>query len=80
MPHRDGLHAGECRLCRGVGRAQQPVDPRTRCSLRHREDSADAPQPPVEPKLTDCRMPVQALGRKLPGRREDRERDRQVER
>ena len=73
------LDAGERRLGRRLGRAEQPLEPDPPRALRDGEHAADAAQPPVERELPDRRVPLELLARHLLRRGEHGERDRQVE-
>jgi hypothetical protein len=79
MSHRHRLHAGERRLGRRVGRAEEPLEAHPARPLRHREDAADPPQAPVERELPDGRVLLERSARHLAGRRQDGEGDREVE-
>ena len=77
--HRDRLDPGECHLGTRLGGADQPVEPRAARPLGCDESADDRPKPPVESELAERRVPRQCARRKLPLRREHRERDRHVE-
>ena len=79
MPHGHRLDAGERRLGRRLRRADDVRQPGSPGSLRDGERPRDRPDPPVERELADRRVLGEPLGRELPRRAEDRERDRQVE-
>ena len=76
---RDGLDAGERRLRRRAGGAEQPLEPALARSFRGREHAADRPHAPVERELADGSVPCEPLARNLMRRSEHREGDRQVE-
>jgi len=77
--HADRVDAGERRLARRVGRAQEPREPRARCTLRGRNRPTDATDPPVEPELADARVLFEAGRWDQPGGCEHGERYRDVE-
>ena len=74
----DGPHAGEGRLRRRLGRADEALDAEPARAFRDREHAANAAQPAVERKLADRCVPAQLRLRDLPRRGEHGERDRQV--
>ena len=79
MPDRHRGDAGESRLARRVGRTEETLGTEPPCALGDGEDAADAPQPPVERELADRGGALERAARELLRRREQRERDRQVE-
>ena len=79
VPDRDRGDARERRLARGVGRTQETLGAEPPRALGDREDAADPPQPAVERELADRSGALERAARELLRRREQRERDRQVE-
>src|SRR5581483_1842767 len=79
VTNRDGRDARERSLLRRLGRAEQTRDARPAGSLRDGEDAANPAEAPVECELADCSRPLERAARNLSRRRENRERDRQVE-
>ena len=76
---RHRLDAGERRLGRRLRSANDAAKARPPRALGDGERPRDRPDPPVERELADRRVVGEALGRKLAGRGEHRERDGQVE-
>src|SRR5207247_8234173 len=79
VSHGYGLDPGELGLGRALRRAQQFLEAATTSALGSSEHASDRTQPAVEPELSDRGVPGQALRRHLPGGREYRECDREVE-
>ncbi len=79
VTHAHGLHAGKGRLRARLVRADEPFEPGAAGALRHAEHAADASQAAVERKLAARRVLVEPLARYLSRRREQGQRDRQVE-
>ncbi len=79
VAQRHGVDPGELGLGRRLGRAEQSREPGPAGALGRREHAADRTHTPVERELTERRMAGERSGGDLPRRRQDRERDRQVE-
>ena len=73
---RDRLDARERRLRRRLGGADEAAEARPARALGDGERPGDRPDAPVERELADRGVLGEPLGRKLPRRREHRERDR----
>jgi ADP-ribose pyrophosphatase len=79
MTQRHRIDAGERRLRRRLGRAQDSVEAGFARRLGRDEHAVDGTQPAVERQLADGRESLEAVARKLVRGSEDRQRDRQVE-
>ncbi len=79
VAHRHCLDAAQLRLAGRLGGAQNPLEPGTPRALGDGERAAHGPDPAVEGQLADRRVLGEPLDRKLPGRRQHRQRDREVE-
>ena len=79
VAHRHRLDAAQLRLAGRLGRAQDPLEPGTPRALGDGERAAHRPDPAVERQLADGRVLREPLDRKLPRRRQHRQRDREVE-
>ena len=80
MPHGNRLDPCECRLRRRTRGTKDPRQPGETRGLRQRERAPDGPQPPVERELAHGRVIFEPFAGNLTRGREDRQRDRQVER
>ena len=79
MANGDGLHSGERDLGSRFGSADDPLQPRSPGSFCDRERSGHRPHATVQRELTDRGVLGEPLGRDLPCRGEDCQRDRQIE-
>ena len=79
MAHGHGLDPSELRLARRLGSTEDPLEPGTPRTLGDGERAAHRPHPAVERQLAYGRVLREPLGRKLPGRRQHRQRDREIE-
>ena len=79
VAHRHGLDAAQLGLARRLGGAEDPLEPGAPRALGDGERAAHGPDAAVERELADGRVLGEPLGRKLPRRRQHRERDREVE-
>ena len=79
VAHRERLDPGERRLGCGRRRAQDPREPGPRRSFGGGDRADHGSHAAVERKLADAGVLQEALGRYLPRRGEERERDGQVE-
>ncbi len=79
VPDRDGLDAAELGLGRGLGCAEDPIEPGQPGALGDREGAANRPDAPVERELADRGVLREPFGRHLAGGCEQREPDREVE-
>ena len=79
MPNRDRLDSGEGRLRRRLGSAHETSQSSAARSLGNRKRSGDGTDAPVERELAHCGVLGEPLGRQLPRRSENRERDRKIE-
>jgi hypothetical protein len=79
VPDRDRGYSGERSLPRRVGRAEKSFGAEPACALGDGEDSSDPAQAAVERELADGSRPLERAARQLQGRREERERNRQIE-
>ena len=80
MGDRYRLDPRERRLDGRLRRTQDPSQPGGAGALGDREHAAHRPQPSIQRELADSGVAVELLDRHLPGRSQQRERDRQVER
>ena len=79
VPDRDGLDAAELGLGRGLGRAEDSIEPGQPGALGDREGAAHRPDATVERELADRGVLREPFGRHLAGGCEQREPDREVE-
>ena len=79
MPNGDRLDSGESRLGRRLGSADETSQSRAARSLGDRERPGDGTDAPVECELADRGVLREPLGRQLPRRSQNRQRDREVE-
>ena len=79
VPDRDRGDAGERRLAGGVGRAEEALGTEPPRALGDGEHAADPAQATVERELADRSGALERAARQLLRRREQRERDREVE-
>jgi hypothetical protein len=79
MTNRHGLDPGERRLGRGLGGANDPVEPGALRALGRHQDAADRADSAVEGKLAHRGVLLETRDRDLVRSREHRERDREIE-
>ena len=79
MAHGHCLDPGQLRLAGRLGGAENPLEPAAPRTLGDGERAAHRPDPAVEGKLADGRVLCEPIDRKLPRRRQHRQRDREVE-
>ena len=79
MAHRHRLDARERDLRRRLLRAEHASETRAPRAFRHGQCAADGPDAAVERELTQRCVQGEQVARHLPGCRENRERDREVE-